>query len=88
MLLDDLHARYPALDFPRYEDRLRQEGIHYLLIASTFDANFYIINIGMVPAAAHIFCQRVAMVLKKEDQAQAGGAASILDSEDKENIEP
>lgn len=58
-ILSALHAMYPALDYPQYEDQLQQQGILYLIIASMFKANFYIAKVGMVPGAAYLFCHWV-----------------------------
>jgi hypothetical protein len=64
MLLDNLHSRFPAFDFPQYEDQLQKQGIHYLIVASMFDANFYMADIGMVPGAAHLFKHSVEKALE------------------------
>jgi hypothetical protein len=71
--LNAVHTMYPALDYPQYEDSLRQQGIVYLLVASMFDADFYITKVGMVPGAARLFCHWVAEELGKVNQAK--GAA-------------
>ena len=68
MILNSLHAIYPALDYPQYEDRLRQQGIIYLLIALMFDTDFYITKVGMVPGAARLFCHWVAEELGRRQQ--------------------
>jgi hypothetical protein len=65
VILNALIATYPALDYPQYKDCLRQQGIMYLLVASMFDADFYITKIGMVPGAARLFCRWVAEELRK-----------------------
>ena len=64
MLLDNLHFRFPAFDFPQYEDRLQKQGIHYLIVASMFDANFYMADVGMVPGAARLFKHSVEKALE------------------------
>ena len=63
--LDALHATYPALDYLQYKGRLQEQGIHYLFVASMFDADFYITSVGMVPGAAHLFCHWVAEERRK-----------------------
>jgi hypothetical protein len=65
-VLDALHARYPALDYSQYENRLREQGIHYLVIASMFDADFYVASVGMAPGAAHLFQRWVVEELSRE----------------------
>jgi hypothetical protein len=67
-ILNSLHASYPALDYPGYEDCLRQQGIVYLLVASMFDADFYIAKVGMLPGAARLFCHWVAEELGRRQQ--------------------
>ena len=59
-ILNALHATYPALNYPQYEDCLRQQGIVYLFVTSMFDVDFYITKVGMVPGAARLFCHWVA----------------------------
>jgi hypothetical protein len=66
MLLDNLHSRFPAFDFPQYEDRLQKQGIHYLIVASMFDANFYMADVGMVPGAARLFKYSVEKALDEK----------------------
>jgi hypothetical protein len=65
VVLDSLHARYPALDYLQYEDRLQEQGICYLIVASMFDPGFYISNVGMAPGAAHLFCRWVVEELRR-----------------------
>jgi hypothetical protein len=64
MLLDNLHSRFPAFDFPQYEDQLQKQGIHYLIVASMFDANFYMAEVGMVAGAARLFKYSVEKALE------------------------
>ena len=59
-LLDILHSRYPALEYPQYENRLRSLGICYLAVAAMFNADFYIGKVGMATGAAHLFCKWIA----------------------------
>jgi hypothetical protein len=68
-LLDALHARYPAFDYPKYEEPLRSLGVHYLITASMFDVTFYITRVGMVVGAAYMFCAWV----EKEMRVNLGG---------------
>lgn len=77
-ILTTLHAQYPTLDYFQYEDRLQNQGISYLDVASTFDANFYITSIGMVPDAAYLFCHWVAKELKR----MSGGGRQSKNGED------
>jgi len=39
------------LDYPQYEDRLRQQGIMYLDLHQCLKADFYVAEVGMVPGA-------------------------------------
>jgi hypothetical protein len=71
-ILSALHATYPALDYPQYEDRLRQQGIMYLIIASMFEADFYVAEVGMVPGAAYLFCHWVEEELSRLGRRRQG----------------
>jgi hypothetical protein len=76
-ILNALHAMYPALDYPQYEDCLRQQGIIYLLIASMFDADFYITKVGMAPGAARLFCHWVAEELGRRTVETSGRVLEV-----------
>ena len=67
-ILNVLHTMYPELDYPQYENCLRQQGIVYLLVTSMFDAEFYITKVGMVPGAARLFCHWVAKELGRAEE--------------------
>lgn len=84
VLLDALHVRYPAFDYAQYEDRLREQGIHYIIAASMFDADFYASNVGMLPGAAQFFCHWVAGVARRVPRAGDAKMGEILASN--ENI--
>jgi hypothetical protein len=71
-LLGDLHARYPAFDFPQYEKQLRTQGVHYLVAASMFNVDFYISEVGMVEGAARLFYQWVAKEYRKVQRVRQG----------------
>lgn len=75
VLLDALHVRYPAFNYAQYEDQLREQDIHYIVVASRFDTNFYIDSVGMAPDAAQFFCHWVAGVLRRVPCT--GGAGSL-----------
>jgi hypothetical protein len=64
-VLDTLHVSYPTLNYLQYEDGLRRHGIHYLDIASMFEANFYNATVGMTLGAAHMFCHWIADELRR-----------------------
>ncbi|KIM75599.1 hypothetical protein PILCRDRAFT_13514 [Piloderma croceum F 1598] len=89
-ILDVLHARYPAFDYPKYAVPLQRLGIHYLITASMFDVMFYITRVGMVVGAAHMFCAWVDMEMQqvKLGEREQGGAVHIDGNEDKESIDP
>jgi len=89
-LLDVLHAKYPAFDYPQYEKPLKNLGVHYLITASIFDATFYIMRVGMVVGAAHMFCQCVAKEMHqvKLDGRGKGRPVHVAEDGEKENFEP
>jgi len=40
-VLASIHARYPAMEFPQYVDKLKDHGILYLVTAAHFNIQFY-----------------------------------------------
>jgi hypothetical protein len=63
-MLDKLHKRYPALDFPQYEESLRALGISYLITADMFGTAFYIHKVKMADGVAQLFKLSVSIELK------------------------
>jgi len=59
-VLNSLHLRYPALNYPQYEERLRTHEIRELADVSKFDATFYNSKVGMDYGAAYLFCKWAA----------------------------
>jgi len=91
--LDALHTRYPAMDYLQYEGRLQEQGIHYLVIVSMFDTDFYISSVGMVPGAARLFCHWIAEELSRVARRNQSGhgrenISESLDNNEKESIDP
>lgn len=54
------------MDYSQYENRLGEQGIHYLVITSMFDADFYVASVGMAPGTAHLFQHWVVEELSRE----------------------
>lgn len=69
-VLDQLHGKYPSVDFPQYEESLRKLGICYLVSADMFDADFYVNKVKMVEGAAHLFKAFVSKALGNAVQAR------------------
>jgi hypothetical protein len=63
-MLDKLHKRYPALDFPQYEESLRALGISYLITADMFSTEFYIHKVKMADGVAQLFKLSVSIELE------------------------
>ena len=59
-ILDQLHRKYLALNFPQYERSLHKFGITYLVTANMFNADFYIEKVGMPDGAAVLFNECVS----------------------------
>jgi hypothetical protein len=91
-LLDILHERYHALNFPQYEGQLRKHGIAYLVDASMVDMDFYVTRVGMVQGAASLFQEWVAKELRRADRARKRRkerkkrARVSMNDEDEENM--
>ncbi|KAF8493760.1 hypothetical protein F5888DRAFT_1636507 [Russula emetica] len=69
-VLDQLHGRYPSVDFPQYKKSLHELGICYLVSADMFDADFYVKKAKMVEGAAHLFKAFVSKELGNIVQAR------------------
>ncbi|KAG1888035.1 uncharacterized protein F5891DRAFT_1199323 [Suillus fuscotomentosus] len=65
-----IHARYPAMEFPQYMDKLKDHGILYLVAAAHFSIQFYEEKIGMSEGAAYIFHTSVCKAFMKEGRAK------------------
>lgn len=90
-VLTVLHARYPACNFPQYENPLRAHGIHYLVTAGMFDSSFYTNKIGMNEGAASLFCESVTRDLYNATQRRRSKGkkrARIATSDEAENEPP
>ncbi|KAG1896323.1 uncharacterized protein F5891DRAFT_1193123 [Suillus fuscotomentosus] len=88
-----IDARYPAMEFPQYVDKLKDRGILYLVTAASFSIQFYEEKIRMPEGAAYMFHASVHKVHIKEERAKmrrnAKGKRKARvqpDDEDKENI--
>lgn len=46
-VLSILHTRYPEANYPRYEEKLRDQGVNLLADVLHFDASFYTKTLGM-----------------------------------------
>ena len=70
-VLASIHFRYPAMNFPRYIDTLKEHGIFYLQTAAHFDSGFYKEKVGMPEGTAVTFHFCVRKAHMKEECAQA-----------------
>ncbi|KAG1896552.1 uncharacterized protein F5891DRAFT_1280581 [Suillus fuscotomentosus] len=91
-VITTIHSRYPAMDFPRYGDMLKERGILYLPTAAHFGSRFYVEKVGMSEGAAVTFHTRVCEAHMKEERARArrkakGKQKARADDTDKENIQ-
>jgi hypothetical protein len=92
-ILDQLDARYPAVNFPQYEETLRTLGICYLVSADMFDGEFYVSEARMGHGAAYLFKEYVSKELSKvlrarERRKAKGKKRARPDDEDVENVAP
>jgi hypothetical protein len=69
-VLASIHARYPAMEFPQYVDKLKDRGILYLVTAAHFNIQFYEEKIGMPEGAACMFHASVCNARMKEERAK------------------
>jgi len=68
--LDTLAAKFSALDYHQYEDRLHSLGISYLITAAMFDAEFFVSRVGMPDGAARLFHWQVFKEMDRADRAK------------------
>jgi hypothetical protein len=92
-ILDQLDAKYPAVNFPQYEETLRTLGICYLVSADIFDGEFYVREARMGYGAAYLFKEYVSKELSKvlrarERRKTKGKKRARPDDDDVENIAP
>ncbi|KAG1890547.1 uncharacterized protein F5891DRAFT_1198121 [Suillus fuscotomentosus] len=91
-VITTIHSRYPAMDFPRYGDMLKERSILYLPTAAHFGSRFYVEKVGMSEGAVVTFHTRVCEAHMKEERARArrkakGKQKARADDTDKENIQ-
>jgi hypothetical protein len=93
-ILTTIHSRYPAMDFPRYVNPLKERGILYLPTAAHFSSNFYVEKVGMTEGAAFTFHTCVRQASMKEERAKARRKAKgkkraqvAADDAEKENVQ-
>jgi len=91
-VLSQLHGRYPSVNFPQYEESLRQLGICYLVSADMFDAGFYVEKAKMSEGTAHLFKAFVSkklgnVVQARERRKEKGKKRARYDNGD-ENVVP
>ncbi|KAG1900171.1 uncharacterized protein F5891DRAFT_1188869 [Suillus fuscotomentosus] len=89
-ILMTIHYRYPAMDFPRYVNPLKEHGILYLPTAAHFSSRFYVEKVGMTEGAAFTFHTCVCEAHMKEERAKArrrakGKRRARADDIEKEN---
>ncbi|KAG1878468.1 hypothetical protein C8R48DRAFT_668563 [Suillus tomentosus] len=90
-ILTTIHSRYPAMDFPRYANPLKEHGILYLPTAAHFSSRFYVEKVGMTEGAVFTFHTGVCQAHMKEERAKArrkakGKKKARADETEKENI--
>lgn len=64
-VLDELHDRYPKLDFPQYADILADKGIVYAESVVDFDKDFYL-ELGISEGAIGPFMKGIHRALHRE----------------------
>ncbi|KJA13537.1 hypothetical protein HYPSUDRAFT_151502 [Hypholoma sublateritium FD-334 SS-4] len=64
-ILEELHMKYPKLNFPQYEDVLAEHGILYAESVSDFDKDFYL-NLGVAEGTISPFLKGVGKALHCE----------------------
>lgn len=91
-ILAALHTIYPALNYPQYEQRLRQQGICYAINAAAFEASFFISKVKMAEGAVAAFMAQVNKQITKEKEAKVRrkqkGKKKARTSSDGENVSP
>ncbi|KAJ6624469.1 hypothetical protein B0H10DRAFT_2006118 [Mycena sp. CBHHK59/15] len=63
-VLQELHKKFPALDYPQYADALKEKGIIYATSVLDFDNLYYKDNVGMADGAIGQFVKRMGKMVK------------------------
>jgi hypothetical protein len=90
--LTSIHSRYPAMDFPQYENSLREHGMMYLPTVEHFGSSCCVEKVGMSEGATITFHGRVCKAHMVEERTKArrkvkGKKKARADDTDKENIQ-
>ncbi|KAJ7077933.1 hypothetical protein C8R44DRAFT_910695 [Mycena epipterygia] len=84
-VLQELHQRYPALNYLQYAEALKAKGIIYANSALDFDNLYYKDNVGMADGAIGNFVKRARKMVKDAKKRNGKKRAKTSEDNDKEN---
>ena len=77
LVLDDIHAEYPALNMPQYAAALTMQGIIYATSVSDFDRDFYVDIVKMTLGAAELLIRETKKALGKRRSTAKGKKRAV-----------
>jgi hypothetical protein len=84
-VLQELHKKFPALNYPQYAEALKEKGIIYATSALDFDKLYYKDSVGMADGAIGQFVKRVGKMVRAAKKRNGKKRARTGDDNDKEN---
>ena len=84
-VLQELHKKFPALNYPQYTEALKEKGIIYATSALDFDNLYYKDSVGMADGAIGQFVKRTGKMVKAAKKRNGKKRARTGDDNDKEN---
>ncbi|KAG1839591.1 hypothetical protein C8R48DRAFT_679784 [Suillus tomentosus] len=70
-VLTSINSCYPAMNFPKYVNTLKERGIFYLSTAAHFNSQFYVEKVGMSEGAAFTFHTGICKAHMKDERRKA-----------------
>ncbi|KAJ6614275.1 hypothetical protein B0H10DRAFT_1803816 [Mycena sp. CBHHK59/15] len=84
-VLQELHKKFPALDYPQYADALKEKGIIYATSVLDIDNLYYKDNVGMADGAIRQFVKHTGKMVKAAKKRNGKKRARTGNDNNKEN---